>query len=68
MAKRNPKERDDAIAYFKKYHGNHTHEVSVTIDETAMLLLWRRYYKDRVDISQYGFDIDATKLPIKKPL
>lgn len=66
MAKRNSKERDEAISYFKKYHGNHTHQVFVTIDETAMLLLWRRYYKDRVDISKYGFDIDSLKLPVKE--
>lgn len=66
MAKRNSKERDEAIDHFKKYHGDHTHDVLVTIDETAMLLVWRRYYKDRVDISKYGFDIDSLKLPLKK--
>ncbi len=56
MAERNSKERDEAISYFKKYHGNHTHEVLVTIDTDVMLRLWRRYYKDRVDIKKYGFN------------
>lgn len=66
MARHSSKDRDEAIDHFKKYHGNHTHDVLVTIDETAMLLLWRRYYKDRVEIAKYGFDIDALKLPLKK--
>ncbi len=59
---RSSKEREDAIEYFKKYHGNHTHEVLVTIDADVMLKIWRKYYKGRVDIEKYGFE----KLPLKK--
>lgn len=66
MSKSNSKERDNAIERFKKYHGNHTHEVIVTVDETAMLMLWRRYYKERVDISKYGFNLEDYKLTLKK--
>jgi hypothetical protein len=66
MSKDGLKRREEAITRFKRYHGNHTYEVSVTLDETAMLLLWRRYYKGRVDISKYGFDTESMKLPLKK--
>lgn len=62
MTKRNSKERDAAIAHFKTYHGNHTHEVLVTIDTEAMLWVWRKHYKGRVDITKYGFE----QLPLKK--
>lgn len=28
--------RDDAISYFKKYHGNHSHDVAVTLDVISL--------------------------------
>ena len=66
QAKPNSKERQDAIDRFYKYHGDFiSHPVEIGIDVTAMLLLWRRHYRGRVDITKYFPDFGATKLKLK---
>lgn len=65
MARFNTKERQDAIDRFYEFHGNHTHEVTIEIDTTAMMLLWRRHYQGRVDITKYFPDFGANKLKLK---
>ena len=44
--------REQAIADFKKYHGNHSHDVEVSIDYNAFLKV-AEHYKGRVDLNYY---------------
>lgn len=65
QARPNSKERQESIDYFYQYHGNHSRPVEIEIDVTAMVLLWRRHYKGRVDIKKYLPNFGETKLPLK---
>lgn len=46
-------ERTAAIERFNTVHGNHTHEVSVSIDTGKMMALYEAHYKYRVNIGNY---------------
>lgn len=46
--------REQAIEHFKKYHGNHSHEVSVSLDLNAARKTMSQY-EGRVDFSQYDW-------------
>ena len=66
MAQPNSKERQEAIDRFYKYHGDFiSHPVEIEIDVTAMMLLWRRHYRGRVDIKKYLPNFGENKLPLK---
>ena len=66
MPKPNSKERQAAIDRFYKYHGDFiSHPVEIEIDVTAMMLLWRRHYRGRVDIKKYLPNFGENKLPLK---
>lgn len=64
--KPNSKERQEAIDRFYQYHGDFiSHPVEIEIDVTAMMLLWRRHYRGRVDIKKYLPNFGENKLPLK---
>ena len=55
--------REQAIEHFKKYHGNHSHEVSVSLDLDAARKTMSQY-EGRVDFSQYDwYSPMTTQLP-----
>ena len=55
--------REQAIEHFKKYHGNHSHEVSVSLDLNAARKTMSQY-EGRVDFSQYDwYSPMTTQLP-----
>lgn len=65
MPKPNSKERQAAIDRFYKYHGDFiSNPVEIDIDVNAMLLLWHRHYRGKVDITKYFPDLDTTKLKL----
>lgn len=52
MPDRRLSEREKAIARFKLWHGNHSHEVIPMLDVEAMIRV-AELYRGRVDFSQY---------------